>query len=76
MEQPGLDPAAPHLPQRRACIANARTSNQDALRDPGIGAVHAFVLHAIDATGLVHAAILRLQALILPVRTLVPSGGH
>ena len=30
----------------------------------------------IDATGLVHAAILRLQALILPVRTLVLSGGH
>ena len=25
---------------------------------------------------LVHAAILRLQALILPVRTLVLSGGH
>jgi hypothetical protein len=32
-------------------------------------------LHAIDATGLVHAAILRLQALLLPVQTLV-LGGH
>ena len=41
-----------------------------------IGAFRAFVLHAIDATGLVHAALLRLQALILPVRTLVLSGGH
>jgi hypothetical protein len=30
----------------------------------------------IDATGLVHAALLRLQALILTVRTLVLSGGH
>jgi hypothetical protein len=46
------------------------------LLDPSIGAFHAFVLHAIDATGLVHAALLRLQALILPVRTLVLSGGH
>lgn len=63
------------LPPGSHCIANAYTSNHDALEDPDIGAFHAFVLHAIDATGLVHAAILRLQALILPVRTLV-LGGH
>jgi len=68
----GLD----RLPQGSACIANAYTSNHDALQDPEIGAFRAFVLHAIDATGLVHAALLRLQALILPVRTLVLSGGH
>ena len=68
----GLD----RLPQGSACIANAYTSNHDALQDPDIGTVHAFVLHAIDATGLVHAALLRMQALILPVRTLVLSGGH
>jgi multidrug resistance efflux pump len=68
----GLD----RLPQGASCIANAYTSNHDALQDPDIGAFHAFVLHAIDATGLVHAALLRMQALILPVRTLVLSGGH
>jgi multidrug resistance efflux pump len=64
------------LPQGSTCIANAYTSNYDALQDPDIGAFHAFVLHAIDATGLVHAMILRLQALLLPVRTLVLGGGH
>jgi multidrug resistance efflux pump len=64
------------LPQGSTCIANAYTSNHDALQDPDIGAGRAFVLHAIDAVGLVHAAILRLQALILPVRILVLSGGH
>ncbi len=64
------------LPQGSTCIANAYTSNHDALQDPDIGAFHAFVLHAIDATGLVHAMILRLQALLLPVRTLVLGGGH
>lgn len=68
----GLD----RLPQGSSCIANAYTSNYDALHAPGIGAFHAFVLHAIDATGLVHAALLRMQALVLPVRTLVLSGGH
>lgn len=32
------------------------------------------VLHAVDATGLVHALLLRIQALLLPVKTLVLSG--
>jgi hypothetical protein len=32
------------------------------------------VLHAVDAVGLVHAMILRIQALVLPIRTLVFSG--
>ena len=68
----GLD----RLPRGSACVANAYTSNYDALHDPEIGAFRAFMLHAIDATGLVHAALLRMQALILPVRTLVLSGGH
>ena len=64
------------LPPGSHCIANAYTSNHDALQDPNIGAGHAFVLHAIDTVGLVHAMILRLQALLLPVRTLVLGGGH
>ena len=73
--EPLYEGALDRLPQGASCIANAYTSNYDALHEPGIGAFHAFVLHAIDATGLVHAALLRLQALILPVRTLV-LGGH
>jgi len=64
------------LPQGSTCIANAYTSNYEALQDPNISAFHAFVLHAIDATGLVHGMILRMQAIMLPMRTLVFSGGH
>ena len=30
--------------------------------------------HAIDAVGLVHAMLLRIQALLLPIKTLVLSG--
>lgn len=63
------------LPQGSSCIANAYTSNHDALQDPNIGTFRAFILHAIDATGLVHAMILRMQALLLPIQTLV-LGGH
>ncbi|PJN93790.1 secretion protein HlyD, partial [Amaricoccus sp. HAR-UPW-R2A-40] len=68
----GLD----RLPPGSNCIANAYTSNYETLHDPNTGAFKAFVLHAIDATGVVHAALLRMQALILPVRTLVLGGGH
>ena len=39
------------------------------------GVLKAFALHAVDALGLVHALILRLQALVLPFQTLV-FGGH
>jgi multidrug resistance efflux pump len=64
------------LPQGSTCIANAYTSNYEALQDPNISSFHAFVLHAIDATGLVHGMILRMQALMLPMQNLVFSGGH
>ena len=56
------------------CIVNAYTSNHDAIADPKTGALKGFGLHVIDATGLVHALLLRIQALLLPVKTLVLSG--
>jgi multidrug resistance efflux pump len=68
----GLD----RLPPGSNCIANAYTSNYDALHSGNVSGIHAVALHAIDTVGLVHAMILRLQALIIPVRTLVLSGGH
>ena len=64
------------LPPGSHCIANAYTSNHDALESEDLSTLKRFTLHAIDAVGLVHAAILRLQALLLPVRTLVFGGGH
>ena len=63
------------LPQGGSCIANAYTSNHEALQDPATGTLRRFGLHAIDAVGLVHAMILRIQALLLPIQTLV-LGGH
>lgn len=57
-----------------SCIANAYTSNHDLLASKDVGAFRKFVLHAIDAVGLVHAALLRIQALLLPVKELVFSG--
>ena len=57
------------------CIANAYTSNHDLLDDPNISTPKWFFLHMVDAVGVVHALILRIQALLLPVQTLV-LGGH
>jgi multidrug resistance efflux pump len=62
------------LPLGGSCIANTYTSNHDALQDPDIGFWRSFGLHAIDTVGLVHAIILRIQALVLPIQTLVLKG--
>ena len=59
-----------------SCIANAYTWNHERLDDPGLGTGRYVALHAVDAVGLVHAILLRIQALLLPFKTLVFSGGH
>lgn len=55
-------------------MANAYTSNHDELTHGDLSAPRWFFLHMVDAVGLVHAMILRLQALLLPVQTLVLTG--
>jgi multidrug resistance efflux pump len=67
----GLDGITPGS----TCIANAYSSNHDEIVASDTGTVRATVLHAVDALALVHAIILRLQALVLPFQTLV-FGGH
>ena len=64
------------LPPGSNCIANAYTSNHERLADENLGSMERFALHAVDTTGMVHAMILRLQAVMLPVQTLVLKGGH
>jgi multidrug resistance efflux pump len=58
-----------------SCIANAYSSNHDLIVAKDTSATKRVVLHVVDALGLVHALILRLQALVLPFKTLV-FGGH
>ena len=57
-----------------SCIANAYTSNHELISSGKLSAFKSFALHVVDATGLVHALLLRIQALLLPVKTLVLSG--
>jgi multidrug resistance efflux pump len=66
----GIDDVTPGS----SCIANAYSNNHDAIADPATGTLKGMALHAVDALALVHALILRLQALVLPFQTLVFSG--
>lgn len=69
--QSGLDGVTPGS----SCIVNAYTSNHDVIAAKETGSFKRLVLHAVDAVGVVHAMLLRIQALLLPVKTLV-MGGH
>jgi multidrug resistance efflux pump len=68
--QGGIDDVTPGS----SCIANAYSNNHDIIAAKDTGFWRATALHVVDALALVHALILRLQALILPFQTLVFSG--
>jgi multidrug resistance efflux pump len=57
-----------------SCIANAYSNNHDVIAAPETSTLKGIALHTVDALALVHALILRLQALVLPFQTLVFSG--
>ena len=59
-----------------SCVANAYTSHHEELKNGDLSSFKRFVLHGVDAVGLVHALLLRIQALILPIKSLIFSGGH
>jgi len=56
------------------CIANAYTNNHELLASGDLGFGESVFLHIVDTVGLVHAIILRIQALLMPVQMLVFSG--
>src|SRR5215213_8031432 len=67
----GLDDVTPGS----SCIVNAYSSNHELLASsPDMSTTKRLVLHGVDAVGLVHALLLRIQALVLPIQTLVFSG--
>lgn len=68
------DQVAP-IPPGSKCMGNIYTSNHDRLHSgESLSTLHFIALHSVDTVGVVHAALLRIQALLLPVTTLVLSG--
>jgi multidrug resistance efflux pump len=57
-----------------SCIANAYSNNHDRLANEDLGVLTWLYLHVVDAVGVVHAMILRVQALLFPIQNLVLSG--
>ena len=58
-----------------SCIAIAYSNNHDKIASKETGSSKRAALHVVDALALIHALILRLQALVFPFQTLV-FGGH
>ena len=56
------------------CIANAYTSNRDLIEQGDLGLGQTLFLHMVDTVGVIHAIILRMQALLMPVQVLVFAG--
>ena len=63
----GLDDVAPGS----SCIANAYTSNHELIASGKLGTLQSLALHGVDAVGVVHAVLLRIQTVMLPIRQLV-----
>ena len=63
------------VPPGSSCIANVYSSNHDLLESKDIGSLQRIYLHIVDTVALVHALVLRMQAIILPLKVLV-FGGH
>lgn len=58
------------------CMANLYSNHHEAIADPATPGLTSVALHVVDALGLVHAMLLRIQVALMPFRTLVFSGGH
>ena len=56
------------------CIANAYTESHDLIASGEVSIFGVIYYHMVDTLGVVHALILRMQALVLPVQLLVFSG--
>jgi hypothetical protein len=62
------------IPPGSKCIANAYTSNHDKLEAEDLSTSLWLFYHMVDTVGIIHALLLRIQALVLPVQVLVFSG--
>ena len=63
------------VPPGSSCIANLYSNNHELLQSKDIGTLKFVYLHIVDTVALIHALVLRLQAIVLPLKALV-FGGH
>jgi multidrug resistance efflux pump len=73
--EPLYDGVLDAVPPGSSCIANVYSNNHELLESKNIGSLEKLYLHIVDTVALVHALVLRLQAIVLPLKALV-FGGH
>ncbi len=73
--EPLYEGALDGVPPGSSCIANLYSNNHDLLASNEIGSLKKAYLHIVDTVALVHALVLRLHAVVLPLQALV-FGGH
>jgi len=59
------------IPPGSKCIANAYTQSHDLIASGELSILGSLFYHMVDTLGIVHALILRIHALVLPVQLLV-----
>ncbi|MGZ3350377.1 MAG: HlyD family secretion protein [Xanthobacteraceae bacterium] len=67
------------VPPGSSCIANVYSNNHEEIVSKDTGTLRWVYLHIVDTVALVHALIIRMQAIILPLKVLVLAGhggGH
>jgi multidrug resistance efflux pump len=69
--QGGLD----GVPPGSSCIVNAYSNNHDLITSGNVGSLEKVYLHIVDTVALVHALIIRMKAIVMPLKVLV-LGGH
>jgi multidrug resistance efflux pump len=69
--QGGLD----GVPPGSSCIVNAYSNNHDLIESGKVGSLKKVYLHIVDTVALVHALIIRMKAIVMPLKVLV-LGGH
>ena len=77
--QPLYEGVLDRVPPGSSCIANLYSNNHERLQSKDIGTGEFLYLHFVDAVALVHALVLRLHAVVLPLQALVfkgDGGGH
>jgi multidrug resistance efflux pump len=72
--EPLYEGALDGVPPGSTCIANVYSNNHELLASKDIGSLRRIYLHIVDTVALVHALVLRLQAIVLPLKALIFEG--
>jgi multidrug resistance efflux pump len=77
--EPLYDGVLDDVPPGSSCIVNAYSNNHDLIASGKVGGLEKAYLHGVDALALIHALIIRIQAIVMPLKVLVFAnfgGGH